>query len=365
MTKQFSRNPLIAGLALSQGLDSTVSVDIHCAKLLHRHGLPIGHVGHLNQIPMHDTAAVLAMAPDAVTVYSVEAAERVNAAAAAVGRTQDLLLRVWRPGDVFFEGQEGGFREDLLLPAARRIAALPNVRIAGVTSFPCLAYGFGGDGQEARFNPNMMTITENAARLRQELGLELPIVNAPGNTSARLMVLLAEGGATHVEPGHGLCGTTPTQIVEGDHPEIPAYVYVSEISHHHEGLAYAFAGGIWSLQAGFLPPDWPVRACVGRDPEQAAENVLDYVHIPQIIDYHVPLTPGERARIGDTIVLPIYTQSQMTRGHIAPVSGIANGDLQVWGLFDHNATMLDADYNPVPTPEVKRIMAEVVGYYAA
>src|SRR5438045_725555 len=115
MTKQYARNPAVTLVALKQGLYKTVAVDIHGARMMHRYGIPIGHIGHLNQIPKHDVEKALAMRPDVITVYSVEAARRISEAAARQGITQNLLVRVYRPGDIFFAGQEGGFRFDELL----------------------------------------------------------------------------------------------------------------------------------------------------------------------------------------------------------------------------------------------------------
>ena len=359
MTKQISRNPIVTAVALSQGIDKTVAVDVHCAKLLHRYGLPVGHIGHLNQIPKHDTQRALAMRPDLWTVYSVEAAARISEAATAAGVTQEILLRVYRPDDVFFPGQEGGFREAEAIDAARQIMTFPNVRIVGVTSFPVLAYSFAEDSGLPGFNPNMATIVRTAERLRDELGLEISVINAPGNTSRDTLAMLKEAGATHVEPGHGLFGTAPYQMVMGTQPEKPAYVYVSEISHIYEGLGYAFGGGVWSLLQGFLGPNWPLGGFVGSTPAAARDNLLDYVHIDQIIDYHLVLAEGARCRIGDTVVFPMHTQAQMTRTHVVPVSGISTGNLRVWGIFDHAATMLDADYAPVSVDAVNALIAEV------
>src|SRR6476661_4372953 len=81
MTKQIARNPMVVALALSQGLDKTVCVDIQCLRLLHRYRIPIGHVGHLNQLPRDGVLEALETNPDVVTVFSVEAAQMVNEAA--------------------------------------------------------------------------------------------------------------------------------------------------------------------------------------------------------------------------------------------------------------------------------------------
>lgn len=363
MTKQIGRNPMVTAVALHHGLDKTVAVDIQCARLLHRYRIPVGHVGHLNQIPVRDIPEVLDMRPDVVTVYSVEAARRISAAAEAAHTHQDLLLRVYRPNDVFFPGQEGGFRAAELIQAAREIQALPAVRIVGVTSFPVLSYDFTGV-RETAFNPNMQTIVEAAEQLRNELGIEITQINAPGNTSISTLAMLREGGATHVEPGHGLTGTTPPQIVEPDHVELPAYVFVTEVSHHYEGKAYGIAGGaLWALMGGFLDANWQMGGLVGSDPRTALANRLDYDHLDQIIDYHIPLVPGDRANIGDTVVFPTYTQAHMTRAQIVPVSGIQSGKPRVWGVFDHATTMVDRNWNPVPPNEVIRLIDELLEQY--
>ncbi|MEA2597511.1 MAG: hypothetical protein QOF01_3980, partial [Thermomicrobiales bacterium] len=202
MTKQYSRNPMVTTVALAQGLYKTVAVDVFGAKVMHRYGIPIGHVGHLNQIPKHDVARVLDMRPDIITVYSVEAARRISEVAGTNDLVQDLLVRVYRPGDIFFPGQEGGFRAEELLSAASEIQRLPNVRIVGVTSFPCLSYNFADSREPVQFNPNMETILDAARRLEHELGIEITVINTPGNTSVRTFQMIKEDGATHVEPGH-------------------------------------------------------------------------------------------------------------------------------------------------------------------
>lgn len=363
MTKQIGRNPFVAALALHGGLDKTVAVDIQCARLLHRYRIPVGHLGHLNQMPVRDIPEAVDLRPDVITVYSVEAARRISDAAGAVGRTQDVLLQVYRPGDVFFPGQEGGFRFEELLPAAREIQTFASVRIAGVTSFPVLSYDFTGM-QETAFNPNMRTIMDAAELLRNELDIDITQINAPGNTSVATLAMLREGGATHVEPGHGLTGTTPPHFVDPDLVEKPAFVFVTEVSHHYEGKAYGIAqGALWALSGGFLDPAWRIGAMVGADPASALANRMDYEHLDQIIDYHIPLTPGDRAAIGDTVVFPTYSQIHMTRGYVVPVSGVSTGDLRVWGVFDNAATMLDRDWNPMAPNEVIRLIDEMLAEY--
>src|SRR5207302_1671561 len=131
-------------------------------------------------IPRHDVGRALEMGPEVITVYSVEAARRISEVATQKGLTQNLLVRVYRPGDFFFAGQEGGFRDDTVLDAVRQIQPLPGVQVVGVTSFPVVSYS---NDEPMQLTPNMETIVQTAKRLEVELGIEIKQINAPGNTS--------------------------------------------------------------------------------------------------------------------------------------------------------------------------------------
>jgi predicted amino acid racemase len=349
MTKQHGRNPYITLMALANGLDSTVAVDLQCVLLLRRYGVPVGHMGHLNQIPRHHIADAVAMRPDVITVYSLDRARWIDEAARAHGVTQDLLIRVHAEGDLFFGGQEGGFAEPDVPAVAREIGALEHVRLVGTTAFPCVVYNADPDAPRA-LSPNAATVARCAETLR-ELGFEVTQVNMPGNTSALTMPMLAEGGATHVEPGHGLLGTTPNHAFIDGLPEAPACVYVSEISHHVGDRAYAFGGGLFRdiYQAGA-----PSSALVGPTFADARDNPVEYLaDIPQIIDYHAVLADGARCRVGDTALFGFRTQMQMTRSYIAPVSGLSRGEPRLHMLFDHANTALDERHEPIDPARVR------------
>jgi predicted amino acid racemase len=369
MTKQYARNPMVTAIAQASGMGKIVAVDAQCAQIAHRYRLPVGHVGHLNQVPKALTAALLDMNPEVITVFTVEAAERISAAARRQGRTQDLLLRPIGPDDVFFPGQEGGFPEGEIIAAAERIAALPNVNIVGLTTFPSVRYNFGdSDRSQPVLNPNADTLRRVAQRLT-DAGIVVRHINMPGNTSSETMPLLAQAGATHVEPGHGLLGTTPNHLFDNNLPELPAYVYVSEISHHVGERAYAFGGALWTLMTGFLGnPDAPpilVEALVGANLEEATRNVLRYVAVDQIIDYHAPLEPGDRVRVGDSVVMGFYTQMQMNRSYVAAVSGIAAGEPRVEGLFDVGTNLIDISGAQVPLNDAIARVRDVAARYTA
>jgi predicted amino acid racemase len=367
MTKQYNRNPVVTEVAISHGLNKAVAVDIHGARVMHRYGVPVGHIGHLNQVPARETAAAIAIRPEVITVFSVENARTISEAARAAGVTQDLMVRPIGADDVFFEGQEGGFPEGEIIAAAREISQLPNVRVVGVTSFPCVRYNFGeSERAKPEANPNLATVARVAQALRDELGLEITQLNTPGNTAVETLPLLAEGGATHVEPGHGLLGTTPNHIFDNSQPELPTYVYLSEVSHHYNGRAYAFGGGFWTQIAGFLKvenAEPPLQALVGSDLDGLLSTVLDFEPLDQIIDYHGALYPGDKAAVGDTVVMALYTQAQMTRSYTVPVSGISTGEPEAHGIWDVGTHLLDEDYAAVPAAEARRVIERVLERY--
>jgi predicted amino acid racemase len=358
MTKQYARNPMVTRVAVARGLGAAVAVDVQCAKMLHRYGLPIGHVGHLNQIPRHEIAGVLAMKPEVFTVFSVEAAEAVSGEAVRRKSVQPILLRVVGDGDVFFEGQEGGVPEEELEATARRIAGLRGVRIVGTVSFPCIRYNPTRD-VIVEPTPNMRTIVRAAKRLK-ELGFEISQINAPGNTSSETFKMIAEAGGTHAEPGHGLLGTTPNHAFRDGLPERPSYVYVTEVSHFVGGEAYCFGGGFWS---DIYDPTFVSNALVGRDPDSIVDRLVKSVPSKPIIDYHGVLASRVGISIGDTVLFGFRTQMQMTRSQVAVLQGVQSGQPAVVGLFDHAGTMIDPGRVPVGMKEAKERIARAARAY--
>lgn len=131
MTKQFNRNPFVAQTALKQGLGKAVAVDIMDAKILNRFQVPIGHIGHLSQIPYHDVAGAISMKPDVLTIYSFEAAARISKVAKDMNVVQDVLIKVVDIGNTFLPGQESGIFMNMLLETTKKIQKLPGVRVVG------------------------------------------------------------------------------------------------------------------------------------------------------------------------------------------------------------------------------------------
>lgn len=329
MLKQVGRNPDLTRTVHAAGIGATVAVDTACARATTAAGMPLGHVGHLVQVPRHEASVVAGMEPAQWTVFSDTKAAEAAGAARALGREQDLLARIHADGDEFYAGHEGGFPAEDILAVADRIDALDGARLAGITTFPALL--FDADRRDVRPTRNAATLARAAARLR-ETGRDV-VVNGPGTTSTRTLATLAELGVTHVEPGHALTGTTPWHAVtdpEDDLPEIPAAVHVSEVSHHYGGRAYFFGGGL------YVDPvlgTQPVEALVGSDPGGLHRLGAD---LPprEAIDYYGQLDQARgTAASGDTVVLGFRGQAFVTRAYTAGVTGISTGTPQVAGIW--------------------------------
>jgi predicted amino acid racemase len=235
------------------------------------------------------------------------------------------MARVQTEGDIFYRGHEGGFPAEEAVRIAQTLDAMPGLQFAGITSFPALLYDH--ETRKVRPTPNLATLARTADALRKAGHSRLEI-NAPGTTSRVTLAALAEAGATQVEPGNGLHGTTPLHAVE-DLPEIPAVLYLTEVSHLHAGRAYCFGGGLY-IDPVF--PSYDVKALVGPEPTVEAE-ALRSVEIPppSAIDYYGMIDASGAAALatGDTVVFGFRGQAFVTRAYCVGVRGIRNGSPQV------------------------------------
>jgi predicted amino acid racemase len=324
MTKQLGRSPSAIETIRSNGIAAGVAVDMACARAFAKAGLKLGHVGHLVQVSRHDAAEAASMLPENWTVFSHDKAEEAARAAHQLGRRQSLLARVHDAADRFYPGHEGGFDSGDLLRVADALDTLPGGRFAGVTTFPALLFDF--DAAEVRATPNLTTVARAAEKLHAA-GRTDVVVNAPGTTSTRVLSLLADAGATQVEPGHALTGTTPWHALK-DLPEKPAIVYLSEVSHQYADRSYCFGGGLY-VDPVF--PPYQVRALVGADAEEVLASSVDAFLPPaDAIDYYGQLDVF--ARTGDTVLFGFRPQAFVTRAVIAAVGGVANGAPRLEGL---------------------------------
>ncbi|MDL2229565.1 alanine racemase [Treponema sp. OttesenSCG-928-L16] len=332
MAKQIGRNPLVSrrvlecaedirtGGAYSQAsFAGMVAVDYREALSLHKAGLPVKHIGHLGQLPRHFIGKALDMRAEVITLYSLEKARDLSSRALDRGMVQDVLLRIWDEGDIFYQSQEGGFPLRGLEKTIEDLRPLKGIRVAGLTSFPCFLY----DEQQRKAlpTPNAETLRKGAGMLRA-MGIVPEQINMPSCNSRRTIPLAAELGATHAEPGHSLTGTSPDNPFDPE-PFTPALVYVSEISHHHGDTSCCYGGGFYrrSNMRRALIKDGPdyIEASVNPPPCEA-------------IDYYFQIQGSYP--VSSPVIMSFRTQIFVTRSAVALVDGISRSKPSLLGIWD-------------------------------
>lgn len=321
MLKQLGRNPYIAKKLVEMGYEGAVVVDFKEAKAMMNAGIPIGNIGHLVQIPDAMIPEVVKYKPEVITVYSLKKVEQIQKAAESLGVTQGILLRVYDEGDMVYKGQTAGFLlRDLRDVAKTILDKYPNVKIKGVTSFPC--YLYDEKVQDIQPTHNLNTVKRSVEILR-ELNVKAEIINTPSATCVRTLQKMAAWGGNCGEPGHGLTGTTPMHAVY-DLEETPCVVYVSEVSHNFGGMSYCYGGGYYRRSH----MRW---ALVGK--ELSSARRLEVVP-PSLesIDYHIGIT--KECDIGDTVIMAFRFQIFVTRSDVVLVKGIQSGKPEIIGIYD-------------------------------
>lgn len=328
MTKQFGRNPWLAEKLLALGYQGIVVVDYKESRVMRRAGLPVSHQGHLVQIPSAQVAGAVEQGTEVITLFSLEKAREVSAAAVAAGRTQAVMLKVYGENDFLYPGQESGFSLADLDSVVADIRQLPGITLAGLTHFPCLLW----DEKQEKILPTPNLRSLLAARDKLEsLGVSVRQLNAPSATSCSSLPMLAEFGVTHAEPGHALTGTIPANQ-QGDQPERIAMLWLSEVSHHFAGQSYCYGGGYYrrghAKHALVFAPGSSIA-------KQAQLNNVD----DSSIDYYLPLE-GEFP-IGSAAIFCFRTQIFVTRSDVVLIAGIQSGKPEIVARYDSLGNVLE------------------------
>lgn len=321
MTKQFGRNPHVSAELMKLGFEGAVAVDFREAQVLHKNGIKLGHIGHLVQTPSLMIKETLLTKPEVITVYSVEKAKEISEAAVELGVEQNIMLRVIDDGDTLYPAQYGGFYLEELIEKTAEIMKFPNIRVHGLTSFPCFLYD--SESEEVKETNNLNTVLKSKEMLENTFPLQIRQVNTPSATCTSTIKKIAHFGGTHGEPGHGLLGTTPLHAVQ-DEIEIPAVVYVSEISHNLGSESFCYGGGHYRRSH-------MEKALVGRDINNMRTMEIEMPE-SESIDYYIGLKGNEV--VGNTAVMAFRTQIFVTRSEVAVVKGIQEGNPQVVGIYD-------------------------------
>lgn len=321
MLKQVGRNPYLAKRLVEMGYEGAVTVDYKEAEVMMRHGIPIKNAGHLVQIPGHKVKCFVAYGVEYMTVYTREKIEEIQKAAAELGKIQKILLRVAAGGDMMYSGQTAGFSLEEMKEIALWVEKdCKNVKVAGVTSFPCYLY----DSEEKKIRPihNLKTVLE-AASIMEKAGMLCELVNTPSASCCSTLKKMAVYGGNSAEPGHGLTGTTPLHA-ECDEPEIPCCVYVTEVSHNFENRGYCYGGGYYRRSH-------VENALVGTGMEKM-EQVSVIPPDSDSIDYHFGLS--QMCQVGDTVLMAFRFQIFVTRSDVVLVEGLHRGEKKIIGVYD-------------------------------
>ena len=321
MTKQFGRNPYISKELIKLGYDGAVAVDYREAEILSTNNIKLGNVGHLVQIPSALIENIIKKGPEIMTVYSIEKAREISVIAKKYNINQNIMLRVIDDDSIILPGQCGGVYLKELKAEVKELLKLPNLVISGVTSFPCFVVDHNiRDTVETN---NFRTILKAKQLIEQNFKIKLTQVNSPSITCTNNISKISKLGGTHGEPGHGLLGTTHLHVLD-DQIEIPAIVYVSEVSHNMGEISYCYGGGYY--RRSFME-----KAVVGKNAE-TMEKVNVVMPSVQDIDYYIGLQ--KNANVGNTAVFAFRAQIFVTRSEVAVVKGISTGNPNIVGIYD-------------------------------
>ncbi|MCB5951793.1 YhfX family PLP-dependent enzyme [Enterococcus sp. BWT-B8] len=317
MTKQLGRNPLVAKAIRKAGIDRAVVVDFKEALVMIDNDIPIGNIGHLVQVPVYFLKRILAHQPDYMTIHSLEMLKKIDPICQELDIKQRILVKISEADDQIYEGQYGGFHLADLPELIKASCKMKHIELAGLTSFPCFLF----DGVEELIPTHNVESIRKAREIFAEHGIEELELNIPSATCVRTIPFIKALGGTQGEPGHALTGTTPLHA-KLDLPEVPAMVYVSEISHTLDQHSYFYGGGYY--RRGHL------ENILVSGKEERLDRMLPFS--AENIDYY--LQAEQEHEVGATVIAAFRTQIFVTRSDVAVVSGIQSGSPKLEGIFD-------------------------------
>jgi predicted amino acid racemase len=123
----------------------------------------------------------------------------------------------------------------------------------------------------------------------------------------------------------------------GDQPEVPAVVYLSEVSHRHDDRLFTFGGG-------FYPRGRTTQALVVGADGADAVVLRTTPHPAEAIDYYGEIQDPDRVgRPGDSVVYAFRNQVFVARSRVAVVEGLQTdpGRARVTGIYDSQGRLLN------------------------
>ncbi|QIK70403.1 YhfX family PLP-dependent enzyme [Erysipelothrix sp. HDW6C] len=319
MLKQLGRNPLIAKELVAMGYRGAVVVDFREAEIMMNHNIPLGNVGHLVQPPKRGLKRVIDYGVEVFTVFSFDKVLEIHEAAQELGKVQDIIVKVSDASDLYYSGQMSGIDLTRLDEFMDQVAQLSHVRIVGATAFPCYLY----DANTGRVEktPNYTTVIEAVGMMRKR-GLEVTQINVPSTTCVSTIRVMAEGEGNMGEPGHGLTGTTPAHAYH-DLEELPAVIYLSEVSHNFRGKSYAYGGGHYRRSH-------VKHALINDGTLETRDGVIPVND--DSIDYYFEL--DHEQPVSATVIMAFRFQMFVTRSKVVLIEGIQSHNPQLLGVYD-------------------------------
>lgn len=320
MTKQIGRIPFLAKKILELGYSGVVAVDFKEAEIMIENNIPLGNVGHLVQTPTRLLEKIIKSNVEIMTVYSYEKIEQIDKVAKKLNKIQNIMLRVLEEDSIIYSGQSGGFYLNELEGLCMKIKKLKNIKINGLTSFPC--YLYDKSINKVKSTKNVETIKKAQDILRKH-GIEVEQLNTPSATSLANIENIKENGGTHGEPGHALTGTTPFNAYNSE-GEKPAILYLSEVSHNLGGKGYFYGGGHYRRSG--------IENVLVGDKLESMKKIKVTPPTDESIDYYFEL--NEEANVGDTVLGAFRTQIFVTRSDVALIGGLKENKPYIIGIYD-------------------------------
>lgn len=320
MLKQLGHNPYLGKILEDIGYDGAVSVDFNETRILMENNLKLCNVGHLVQIPDSYIHEVINYGCEYITIFSIEKLISINEEAKKINKIQKIIVRVADDNDYIYPGQTAGIYLEDLQNLANISRELSNIKLAGVTSFPCFLYD--ENKKDIVKTPNLDTVLRGKSIL-ESYGFDIEMINTPSTTCERTLELIGKYGGNTGEPGHGLTATTPLHKFSKQ-AEKPAIVYLTEISHNFKDKAYAFGGGYY--RRGHMENALVIN--------KKLEEKLLSVEPPDVnsIDYHFSI--GQELEIGSTVIMSFRYQLFVSRSDLIIIKGISNDKPEIIGVFD-------------------------------
>ena len=314
MLKQVGRNPYLAKKLEDLGYKGAVCVDFKEVEVMMKNNLKLCNIGHLVQIPKNMLSRVIEYGVEIITVYSYDMIKEISNIALSLNKTQDIMLRILDENSEIYPGQEAGFSVNEVKELIPKLKDLKGVKLNGITSFPCFLYS--PDEKCIKEINNLFSVLEVNEFLKNQ-NLYVKHINLPSVSTVENIKKIYSYGGTDAEPGHALTGTTPLNIDSGI--EIPAYLYISEISHVFKNNSYFYGGGYYPR--GHMKHGYVDNKIVNVNNFNATN-----------IDYYLSLEG--KYNIFDPIILCFRTQMFVTRSDIVLIEGIHSNNIHIVGIYN-------------------------------